>query len=139
VYPVAYSGLALKPRLGVGCLFLVGHTVGLRLKEASVPELQLPIKEDYELSAQYVEAHGAVVRLDCVCAYSISGKGTGGTSTYRNPKQEAEAAAYLLRTYPSMFTSKANDRNGLKQIAMKGDVEWTTLNATKGWQPYEQG
>lgn len=139
IYPVAYSGLALKPRYGVGSLFLVGHTVGLDLRGDFQPRLRLPIKEDYELTALAIEAEGAVVRLDCICPYSVSGKGAGGTNQYRNPQQEAEAADALLRRWPAMFEPKPGLREGLAQVKMVGPNVWHPVGREAGWRPYEKG
>lgn len=139
IYPVAYSGTALKPRVGVGTLFLVGHTVGLRLSSREAVEryrLELPLKEDYELSALAVEHAGAVVRLDCIAPFSTSGKGTGGTNVYRERRIEADCARHLLDRWPNIFQPKTSERNGLAQVAMVGEVQWFHVEPEKGWWPY---
>jgi hypothetical protein len=139
VYPVAYSGTALKPRVGVGSLFLVGHAVGLDLRHGWAPRLELPIKEDYELTALALERTGRVVRLDLVAPYSTSGKGEGGTRVYRNPQQEAAAADALCARWPQWFTPKPTEREGLAQVAMDNTgVKYVTVTPEAGWAPYGQ-
>jgi hypothetical protein len=134
IYPVSYSGAALKPRLGVGSLFCVGHAVGLRLR-GWTPRLQMRIKEDYELSALAVERWGSVVRLDLIAPYSISGHGSGGTATYRNPALESDAVDELLTRWPHLFKDTGKLREGLRQVKMLAPepVRWTTVHPEPGW------
>lgn len=139
IYPVSYSGLALKPRYGVGALFCVGHTVGLDLRSGWEPRLSLPIKEDYELSALAVEADAGVVRLDAVSAYSVSGRGDGGTRVYRAAPMELQAAQDLMRRWPDLFAMKPGLRDGLPQVKMVGEVSWWPIAAESGWLPYDKG
>lgn len=127
VYPVPYSGTALKPRVGVGTVYLCGGTIGLRVPADGMGfKGILHLKEDYEMSARLIDRDGAVVRLDCICPYTTVGAGSGGMSPFRTVENEGAAVEYLTRTWPQYFTQRA-DREGIPQVKMVTDVRWSYL------------
>lgn len=137
IYPVAYSGTQLKPRIAYGDLFLVGHAIGMDVPSAP-PFLTLPVKEDYELSAWAIDTYDGVVRLDCIAPYSTSGKGAGGTNVYRTPELERYCADMLMAKWPHLFHRKGSGkgRQGMAQVAIKGNVAYEQVEVEDGWFPY---
>lgn len=122
IYPVPYSGTMLKPRWGVGDLFLVGQTLACEVPSEGTGFLQHSMmKEDYEWTAHHLDRDGAVVRLDYVCAYSTVGTGAGGMEHQRTYESESAAVDYLLTTWPHRFRI-SKERKGLPQVALVGDA-----------------
>lgn len=122
VYPVPYSGSMLKPRWGVGDLFLVGHTLACEVPSDGAGFTQhLMLKEDYEFTAHHLDRDGSVVRLDYVCAYSTVGTGAGGMEHQRTYEREAYSTDWLLAKWPHRFRH-SKERKGLPQVALVGDA-----------------
>lgn len=122
IYPVPYSGSMLKPRWGVGDLFLVGQTLACEVpSDGAGFEQHLMMKEDYEWTAHHLDRDGAVVRLDYVCAYSTVGTGKGGMEHQRTYEREAYAVDYLLGKWPTRFRH-SKERKGLPQVALVGEA-----------------
>jgi hypothetical protein len=133
-YPVPYSGTALKPRIGVGTVFLPGATMGVRVPSGGMPfTVELAIKQDYEMSAKAIDHWGAVVRLDLLAAYTVGGGiADGSMGGYRTPATEGHACQWLQQRWPHLFTPRA-DREGLPQVSMVTDVQWHTVQPEAGW------
>jgi len=124
VYPVPYSGTALQPRIGVGEVFLCGGAFGLRVPSEGMGfSVDLHVKEDYEITARLLERDKAVVRLDCVCPYTVVGEGDGGMAEHRTSAAEELSVAYLTSQWPQWFTRRA-DRAGLPQVKFHNKVDW---------------
>lgn len=96
----------MKNKSTLGWKFAVGCLHGYVVDHA-LPDLTETVKEDYERSALYFEADGAVARFDWLTTNNRYGRTPGGcgTGTSRDETNRV-AAANLIRRWPYLFAYK---------------------------------
>lgn len=96
----------MKNKTTVGWKYAVGCLHGY-VTDHSLPDLTVPVKEDYERSALYYEADGGITRFHWLTTNNRYGKTPNGCGlTAEREERNRTSAAELINRWPYLFAYK---------------------------------
>jgi len=109
-----------------GTLQYIGGPFQAHLKNEIRYDLDLPLKEDYDITLQHIKKHGGCLRINFANYDVKQAEQAGGCATYRNVQKETEQFELLQKKWGSKIIVKDNkskrkfDFNPILKVPLKG-------------------
>ena len=117
---------AYREHTPFGTLQYIGGPFQAHLKNNIRYDLNLPLKEDYDLTLQHIKEYGGCLRVNFAFYDNKQAEQSGGCATYRNAKKEIEQLELLQKKWGSKIVKYDNsskrklDFNPILKIPIKG-------------------
>jgi len=109
-----------------GTLQYIGGPFQAHLKNEIRYDLDLPLKEDYDITLQHIKKYGGCLRVNFANYDVKQAEQAGGCATYRNVQKETEQFELLQKKWGSKIIAKDNkskrkfDFNPILKVPLKG-------------------
>ena len=117
---------AYREHTPFGTLQYIGGPFQAHLKNDIRYDLELPLKEDYDITLQHIKKHGGCLRVNFANYDVKQAEQAGGCATYRNVQKETEQFELLQKKWGSKIIQKDNssrrkfDFNPVLKVPLKG-------------------
>jgi len=117
---------AYREHTPFGTLQYIGGPFQAHLKNEIRYDLDLPLKEDYDITLQHIKKHGGCLRINFANYDVKQAEQAGGCATYRNVQKETEQFELLQKKWGSKIIVKDNkskrkfDFNPILKVPLKG-------------------
>jgi hypothetical protein len=117
---------AYREHTPFGTLQYIGGPFQAHLKNEIRYDLDLPLKEDYDITLQHIKKYGGCLRVNFANYDVKQAEQAGGCATYRNVQKETEQFELLQKKWGTKIIVKDNnskrkfDFNPILRIPLKG-------------------
>jgi hypothetical protein len=117
---------AYREHTPFGTLQYIGGPFQAHLKNEIRYDLELPLKEDYDITLQHIKKNGGCLRVNFANYDVKQAEQAGGCATYRNVQKETEQFELLQKKWGSKIIVKDQkskrkfDFNPILRVPIKG-------------------